>query len=93
MALGLYLTNPASEQIYVDVAGHVPADKTIEIKDPVTKGFADAAATGYARPQSKELDNFWGPFGDAVNNVIEKGEDPAKVSTDTCAAMDKANGK
>ncbi|MBK9710960.1 MAG: extracellular solute-binding protein [Kouleothrix sp.] len=93
VALGLYLTNPASEQIYVDVAGHVPADKTIEIKDPVTKGFADAAATGYARPQSKELDNFWGPFGDAVNNVIEKGEDPAKVSTDTCAAMDKANGK
>ena len=93
VALALYLTSPASEQIYVDKAGHVPADKTLKIADPVTKGFADAAATGYPRPQVKELDNFWGPFGDAVNNVIEKGQDPAQVSKDTCAAMDKANGK
>jgi arabinogalactan oligomer/maltooligosaccharide transport system substrate-binding protein len=79
--------------VYVDVAGHVPADKSIQIKDAVTKGFADAAATGYARPQTAELDNFWGPFGDAVNAVIDKGEDPATVSKATCAAMDKANGK
>lgn len=93
VALGLYLTSPASEQVYVDAAGHVPADKSIQIKDAVTKGFADAAATGYARPQTKELDNFWGPFGDAVNAVIDKGEDPATVSKATCAAMDKANGK
>jgi arabinogalactan oligomer/maltooligosaccharide transport system substrate-binding protein len=93
VALALYLTSPASEQVYVDVAGHVPADKTIQIKDAVTKGFADAAATGYPRPQVKELDNFWGPFGDAVNAVMEKGSDPAQVSKDTCAAMDKANGK
>jgi arabinogalactan oligomer/maltooligosaccharide transport system substrate-binding protein len=93
VALALYLTNPTSEKVYVDVAGHVPADKTIQISDAVTKGFADAAATGYPRPQVKELDNFWGPFGDAVNNVIEKGQDPAQVSKDTCAAMDKANGK
>jgi len=93
VALALYLTSPASEKVYVDVAGHVPADKTIQISDAVTKGFADASATGYPRPQVKELDNFWGPFGDAVNNVIEKGQDPAQVSKDTCAAMDKANGK
>jgi len=93
VALGLYLTSPDSMKVYVDVAGHVPADKTIQISDAVTKGFADAAATGYPRPQVAELDNFWGPFGDAVNNVLEKGEDPAKVSKDTCAAMDKANNK
>ncbi|HJZ46540.1 MAG TPA: extracellular solute-binding protein [Roseiflexaceae bacterium] len=93
VALGLYLTSPASEQVYVDVAGHVPADKTIHIKDAVTNGFATAAATGYPRPQVKELDNFWGNFGDAVSNVIEKGTDPAQASKDACAAMDKANGK
>jgi arabinogalactan oligomer/maltooligosaccharide transport system substrate-binding protein len=93
VALGLYLTSPASMKIYVDQAGHVPADKNTQIADAVTKGFAEAAANGYPRPQVAELDNFWGPFGDAVNNVIEKGEDPAKVATDTCAAMDKANGK
>jgi arabinogalactan oligomer/maltooligosaccharide transport system substrate-binding protein len=93
VALGLYLTSPESMKTYVDVAGHVPADKNIQIADAVTKGFAEAAATGYPRPQVVELDNFWGPFGDAVNNVIEKGQDPAQVSKDTCAAMDKANNK
>ncbi len=93
VALGLYLTSPDSMKVYVDEAGHVPADKTIQISDAVTKGFADAAATGYPRPQAKELDGFWGNFGDAVNNVIEKGQDPAQVSKDACVAMDKANGK
>jgi arabinogalactan oligomer/maltooligosaccharide transport system substrate-binding protein len=93
VALALYLTSPDSMKVYVDVAGHVPADKTIQISDPVTKGFAEAAATGYPRPQVKELDNFWGNFDDAVKNVIEKGTDPAQVSKEACAAMDKANGK
>ena len=93
VALGLYLTSPDSEKVYVDVAGHVPADKTIQISDAVTKGFADASATGYPRPQVKELDNFWSNFDDAVKNVFEKGTDPAQASKDACAAMDKANGK
>ncbi len=93
VALGLYLTSPASEKVYVDVAGHVPADKTIQISDAVTKGFADASATGYPRPQVKELDNFWTNFDDAVKNVFEKGTDPKQASKDACAAMDKANGK
>jgi arabinogalactan oligomer / maltooligosaccharide transport system substrate-binding protein len=93
VALGLYLTSPDSMKVYVDEAGHVPADKNIQISDPVTKGFADAAATGYPRPQVAELDNFWGNFDTAVNNVLEKGEDPAQVSKDACAAMDKANNK
>jgi arabinogalactan oligomer/maltooligosaccharide transport system substrate-binding protein len=92
VALGLYLTSPESMKTYVGV-GHVPADKTIEVTDPVTKGFADAAATGYPRPQSAELDNFWTPFGDAVNNVFEAGADPAQASQEACAAMDKANNK
>jgi arabinogalactan oligomer/maltooligosaccharide transport system substrate-binding protein len=93
IALANYLVSPPSEQIYVDMAGHIPADKTIQIKDTVTKGFADAAATGFPRPQVKELDNFWGPFGDMVNNVVEKGNDPAKEVATACAAMNKANGK
>jgi arabinogalactan oligomer/maltooligosaccharide transport system substrate-binding protein len=93
VALGLYLTSPESMKVYVDVAGHVPADKNIQITDAVTKGFAEAAATGYPRPQVAELDNFWGNFDDAVKKVIETGADPAQTSKDACAAMDKANNK
>jgi arabinogalactan oligomer/maltooligosaccharide transport system substrate-binding protein len=93
VALALYLTSPTSEQLYVNQAGHVPADKTVQISDEVTKGFAEAAATGFPRPQVKELDNFWGPFGDMVNNVIEGKSEPQDAVATACAAMNKSNGK
>ncbi|MGI8587149.1 MAG: sugar ABC transporter substrate-binding protein [Chloroflexia bacterium] len=89
----LYMTSPAIEQIWVDTAGHVPADKTIKISDPLVKGFSTAAAGGYPRPQIKQLDNFWGPFGDALNKVMDAGADPKAAVQAADDAANKANGK
>jgi arabinogalactan oligomer / maltooligosaccharide transport system substrate-binding protein len=93
VALALFLTSTESQTIYTEKAGHVPADKTVTIADPLVKGFSDAASTGVPRPQIQELDNFWTPFGDAVTKALDGGEDATKVITDACAAMDTANGK
>jgi len=93
VALALFLTNTASQTIYTEKAGHVPADKTVVIADPLVKGFSDAASTGVPRPQIQELDNFWTPFGDAVTKALDGGEDANKAIADACAAMDTANGK
>ena len=93
IALAQYLVSPASAKVYVDKAGHIPANKTVEIADPITKGFADAAATGFPRPQVAELDNFWGPFGDMVTKVVEGQVKPDAGVADACAAMNKANNK
>jgi arabinogalactan oligomer/maltooligosaccharide transport system substrate-binding protein len=82
-----------SEQVYVDVAGHVPANKNIQIIDPLVKAFAEAINGGMARPQIKEMDNYWGNFGNAWDEVLQKGVDPAQAVAEACAAMDKANGK
>ena len=73
------------------MAGHIPADKTITISDPITQKFAEAVASGFPRPQVPQLDNFWGNFDNALNLVIQKGEDPAKAATDACVAMNTAN--
>jgi arabinogalactan oligomer/maltooligosaccharide transport system substrate-binding protein len=90
--VALALTAPASEQIFVDDAGHVPANPAVTISDPITQGFADAAAAGLPRPQNAQFNNWWGPFGDALNKVIDTGADPATAIADACALMNEASG-
>jgi arabinogalactan oligomer/maltooligosaccharide transport system substrate-binding protein len=90
--VALALTAPESEQVFVDDAGHVPANPTVTVSDPITKGFADAAEAGLPRPQNAQFGNWWGPFGDALNKVIDTGADPATAVKDACALMNEANG-
>jgi arabinogalactan oligomer/maltooligosaccharide transport system substrate-binding protein len=65
----------------------------VTINSPIVQGFADAAAAGLPRPQRAEFNNYWGPFGDAINLVLDKGEDAATTATNACALMNEANGK
>ncbi|MFP5341861.1 MAG: extracellular solute-binding protein [Candidatus Limnocylindria bacterium] len=88
----LAMTTVEAQQVFVDVAGHIPANTSITITDPITQGFADAVATGFPRPQVQQLDNFWGNFGNALQLVLESGEDATKAVADACAAMNEANG-
>jgi arabinogalactan oligomer/maltooligosaccharide transport system substrate-binding protein len=90
--VALALTSPEAMQTFVDDAGHVPANPTVSITDPITQGFADAAAGGLPRPQNAQFNNWWGPFGDALNKVIDTGADPATAVKDACALMNEASG-
>ncbi len=85
------MITPSNEQIFVDKAGHIPASTAITVTDPITKGFADAIKTGFPRPTAKELNNYWGNFGNALTAVIDKGTDATTAVSDACTAMDKAN--
>ncbi len=89
----LQMVAAANEQVFVDKAGHIPANTTIVPTDPITLGFSQQVATGFARPTAKELDNYWGNFGDAIASVVEKGTDPTAAVATACTAMDKANKK
>ena len=89
--VALALTSAANEQIFVDDAGHVPANPAVTISDDITQGFADAAAAGLPRPQNPEFGNWWGPFGNALNEVIDTGADPATAIENACALMDEAS--
>jgi arabinogalactan oligomer/maltooligosaccharide transport system substrate-binding protein len=85
----LQMVAPASEQIFVDDAGHVPADSTVTVSNDITKGFADAAAAGLPRPQGKTFGNWWAPFGDALNKVIDASADPTTAVKDACTLMNQ----
>ena len=82
-----------NEQIFVDGAGHIPANTTLTVKDPIDNGFATAIKTGFPRPTAVELNNYWGNFGNALVAVIDKTSDATAEVTKACAAMDKANKK
>ena len=93
IAVAIQAVGPAAAQLYTDIAGHVPADKTITIIDPLVKAFSDSFVQGTPRPQTREFDNYWTPFGDAWNQVLDKGADPQAAVATACQLMDQANGK
>ncbi len=88
----LQFLQPANEQIFAD-AGHLPANTQIQPSDPIAQAFSALMPAGFPRPTAKELNNYWGNFGNALVAVIDKGTDPTKAVADACTAMDKANGK
>jgi arabinogalactan oligomer/maltooligosaccharide transport system substrate-binding protein len=87
------MLTPANEQIFVDNAGHIPANSTLTVSDPIDAGFQTAITTGFARPTAVELNNYWGNFGNAIAQVVDAGTDPTTAVADACTAMDQANGK
>ncbi len=93
IAVAAEAVSPAAQQLYTDIAGHVPANKNVTILDPLVKAFADSFLQGTPRPQTKEFGNYWTPFGDAWNQVLDKGADPQAAVATACQLMDQANGK
>lgn len=91
--VGVYLFGPKGAIVWANEAGDPMVTNGITSDDTNVKTFADAAAAGFPRPQSKEFSNWWGPFDDAVTSVVEGTLAPADAVTQACAAMNKANGK
>jgi arabinogalactan oligomer / maltooligosaccharide transport system substrate-binding protein len=91
VAFALEMVKKDNEQVFVDTAGHIPADSTITISDPITQKFGDAVKTGFPRPQVPQLDHFWSNFDNALNLVVKKNEDATKAATDACTKMNQEN--
>jgi arabinogalactan oligomer/maltooligosaccharide transport system substrate-binding protein len=91
VAFALEMVKKDNEQVFVDTAGHIPADTTITIADPITQKFGDAVKTGFPRPQAAQLDHFWSNFDNALNLVVKKNEDATKAAKDACTKMNTEN--
>jgi arabinogalactan oligomer / maltooligosaccharide transport system substrate-binding protein len=91
VAFALEMVKKDNEQVFVDTAGHIPADSTITIADPITQKFGDAVKTGFPRPQVAQLDHFWSNFDNALNLVVKKNEDATKAAKDACTKMNTEN--
>lgn len=92
-----FFVSAESQQIMVDMAGHVPANKSVTATDELVKAFTEAVYKGDPRPQTEEFGQYWGPFGDAWTKAIpddeSAGEDPTALVATACTTMDQANAK
>jgi arabinogalactan oligomer/maltooligosaccharide transport system substrate-binding protein len=85
LQVALYLTNKASQTKMMTDAGHIPANTTVEVTDPLLKSFLDAVNSGNTvRPQDAQMAKYWANFCGS-DQVFEKGTAPAdwiKTATD-----------
>ena len=92
VAFAKRMTQPDILAILSGQAIQVPANPNVQPADSLAAQFATAAQSGVPRPQVPQLGMFWGPFGDALNAVVDNAADPHLSVGDACAAMNSANG-
>ncbi len=72
LEVAMYLTNTAASTSMMNDAGHVPANTTVTVSDPLIQGLLDAFATAYFRPQVENMGKYWGNFC-GTDQVFEAG--------------------
>jgi len=77
LEVALYLTGTSASQTMMDDAGHVPANTTVDVTNPLIQGLLDAFSTAYVRPQVPELGLYWSNFC-GQDQVFEAGVSPAE---------------
>lgn len=92
VAFAKRMTQPDILAILSGQAIQVPANPSVQPGDSLAAQFATAAQAGVPRPQGPQLGMFWGPFGNALNAVVDNAADPHQAVADACAAMNTSNG-
>jgi maltose-binding protein MalE len=95
IAVAKLLVSAESQQIMVDVAGHVPANSSVTSSDALVASFTDAIYSGDPRPQSAAFGQYWGPFDAAWDAVVPDddtaaGGDPTEAVGLACTTMEAA---
>lgn len=86
LEVALYLTGKSAQETMMNEAGHVPANSTVEVTDPLVQELLAAFENGYVRPQVPELGLYWSNFC-GTDEVFEAGVAPAEwVTTATTNA-------
>lgn len=87
------LTSAESGQILATRAQRLPANRAVQLSDPLLQGFMQQAASAQALPMIPEMAEAWGYGGDLLLRVLAGKENPAQVVTETATLINEANGK
>ncbi|UOE95376.1 extracellular solute-binding protein [Alkalihalobacillus sp. LMS39] len=79
----IYLTNEASQQIWFEVAGEIPANQSVAESDLVANdehiaGFVEQLAFAEPMPNIPEMSQVWGPMNDSLQLILQ-GEDVQEI--------------
>lgn len=89
LEVALYLTGKDAQTAMMNEAGHVPANTTVEVTDPLIQGLLTAFETAYVRPQVPQLGNYWSNFC-GTDQVFEAGVPAADWVAEGTANANKA---
>lgn len=84
LEVALYLTGKAAQTLMMNEAGHVPANTTVEVTDPLIKGLLEGFASATVRPQVPQLGLYWSNF--CGTDDVFKGVTPAADWVTTATA-------
>ena len=88
LEVALYLTGKNAQTVMMNEAGHVPANTTVEVSDPLIEGLLDAFSTAMPRPQVEQLGLYWSNFCDNAP-VFEAGVPAADWVAEATANANK----
>lgn len=89
LEVALYLTGKDAQTAMMNEAGHVPANTTVEVTDPLIQGLLTAFETAYVRPQVPQLGNYWSNFC-GTDQVFEAGVPAADWVAEATSNANKA---
>ncbi len=93
LAVAQFLTNAESSQILAQQARRLPANRTVQLADPLLQGFLQQAENAQALPMIPEMTEVWGYGGDLLLRILAGDEDPAIVVVEIATLINEANGK
>ena len=84
------MTDIAAEQVFAARAGHIPAHPGSAIDDPIAEAIAATIVPAGIRPQGATADAFRTAFTEALEGVLNEGDDPADAVSEACTQMNEA---
>jgi len=93
LAVAQHFTSAGSGLVLAERAQRLPANRTVQLQDPLLQGFLAQAESAQALPMIPEMEEAWGYGGDLLLRVLAGAEDPTKVVKETATLINEANGK
>lgn len=93
LLLAHHFTNVTSAEQLATLANRLPANRTVELADPLLQSFLAQGANAQPMPMRPELSQVWGYGGDMLIKVLDGAEDPTDVVAATSTLINEANGK
>ena len=89
--IALTLTNQTSSQILTNAGSLIPVRSDVTSTDPLVTAFQQAAENGIARPQNKQIDNYWDRFQEMIDNVLAGTVSTSDGVQTACSKMNNAS--
>jgi arabinogalactan oligomer/maltooligosaccharide transport system substrate-binding protein len=93
LAFMKYITEPESQTLFATQAGHIPANPSVQLSDPILAGFLKQTLSASYFPNEPEMGAVWTPAGDMITKVLDASESPEQAITEAVGLINTANNK